>query len=197
MLKSRLSSPSISPWYNRTGWLGVKHQFTCLLTPPASSVFLHYITVQLFSFIVSDIATSSLVLPLPPPPPPPPPHTPTPKTQYKISVIFSQCHLFFHYYSYSCNYFKEILGNFPRIPFVSRRLQLFRPDATDVVSVCSSLSAACRPWALRVLTTANRKRARRSTRSRSRTSGRPREPQGKKLSGSCNQHNHTGSPKQH
>ena len=21
-----------SPWYNRTGWLGVKHQFTCLLT---------------------------------------------------------------------------------------------------------------------------------------------------------------------
>ena len=35
----------VSPWYNRTGWLGVKHQFTYLLTPLAilasfgSSVF--------------------------------------------------------------------------------------------------------------------------------------------------------------
>ena len=23
----------VSPWYNRTGWLGVKHQLTYLLTP--------------------------------------------------------------------------------------------------------------------------------------------------------------------
>ena len=25
------SSNTVSPWYNRSGWLGVKHQFTYLL----------------------------------------------------------------------------------------------------------------------------------------------------------------------
>ena len=47
-------SSSISPWYNRTGWLGVKHQLTYLL-PPYLSELLH--TYQSFQTLQSSRKT--------------------------------------------------------------------------------------------------------------------------------------------
>ena len=68
-------SSTVSPWYNRTGWLGIKHQLTYLLTSPQygdlKSIIFQYSLVGNIQFLTglashNDIIPSSLVLHTPP-----------------------------------------------------------------------------------------------------------------------------------
>ena len=55
---------TLSPWYNRTGWLGVKHQFTYLLTgviPSSLQHDLYFIMIVQWSFLHHYSTTCTLL----------------------------------------------------------------------------------------------------------------------------------------
>ena len=66
---------SLSPWYNCSGWLGVKHQVTLSLSHLSFSCFN-------FSLSLSQAPGSISSFPLLPPPPPPPSLSPPPPTPH-------------------------------------------------------------------------------------------------------------------